>query len=263
MLDVAVSCFYYMNVEHSNKSSINAEIYRIAKDSGFTYGKRRIRRELIKKGIKIGLSKVSRLMKSLAIIVKFPRKKHRYSGADDEALYAPNILNRQFSPETCSTHWVTDVTYIRSHQGWSYLACVLDLATKEVVGYSLSRSPDTNLTLAALDSAIQNRRVDTNQLLVHSDQGCHFSSRAYRQRLRALNITQSMSKRGCCWDNAVMERFFRSLKSERLNGLSFVNHQSIVTEVESYVRFYNYKRIHSGLGYLTPHEKYQQMQKVA
>ncbi|MBU0003602.1 integrase core domain-containing protein, partial [Vibrio anguillarum] len=85
----------------------------------------------------------------------------------------------------------------------------------------------------------------------------------YRHRLQVLNITQSMSKRGCCWDNAVMERFFRSLKSERLNELSFINHQSIVMEVESYIRFYNYKRSHSGIDYLTPNEKYQQMQKVA
>ncbi len=160
----------------------------------FTYGKRRIHRELVKSDVKIGLAKVSRLIKAIEIPVKYPKKRHRYNEVGEESIYAPNILKRQFTPETHNIHWVTDVTYIRSHQGWSYLACVLDLATKEVVGYSLSRSPDTNLTLAALDN---------------------------------------------------------------------VNHQSIVMEVESYIRFYNYKRSHSGIDYLTPNEKYQQMQKVA
>ncbi|MDE1311801.1 IS3 family transposase [Vibrio aestuarianus] len=263
VLGVASSCFYYTRVVCSDETTLHDRIYRIAEDSDFTYGKRRIHRELVKSDVKIGLAKVSRLMKAIEIPVKYPKKRHRYNEVGEESIYAPNILKRQFTPETHNTHWGTDVTYIRSHQGWSYLACVLDLATKEVVGYSLSRSPDTNLTLAALDNAIQKRRADTTQLLLHSDQGCHFSSRAYRHRLQVLNITQSMSKRGCCWDNAVMERFFRSLKSERLNELSFINHQSIVMEVESYIRFYNYKRSHSGIDYLTPNEKYQQMQKVA
>lgn len=175
MLDAASSCFYYTRVVCSDEITLHDRIYRIAENFDFTYGKHRIHRELVKSDDEVG----------------------------EESIYAPNILKRQFTPETHNTHWVTDVIYIRSHQGWSYLACVLDLATKDVVGYSLSRSPDTNLALAALGNAIQKRRADTIQLLLHSDQECHFSSRAYRHRLQVLNITQSMSKRGCCWDNAV------------------------------------------------------------
>lgn len=211
----------------------------------------------------MSLAKTAKLMKGLGIVVKFPKKKHYYPDSGEESIYAPNLLNRQFNPEEHNTHWVTDVTYIRSHQGWSYLACVLDLATKEVVGYALSQSPDTQLTLSALNDAIKKKSPNTNGLIVHSDQGCHFSSHAYRERLKALHITQSMSRRGNCWDNAVMERFFRSLKSERLNYLKFINHQSVVTETESYIRFYNYKRRHSAIEYLTPYEMYQIKQKAA
>ena len=202
-------------------------------------------------------------MKNIGIVVKFPKKKHYYPDSGETSIYAPNLLNREFNPDEHNTHWVTDVTYIRSHQGWSYLACVLDLATKEVVGYALSQSPDTKLTLAALNDAIKKKSPKTSGLIVHSDQGCHFSSHTYRERLKSLNITQSMSRRGNCWDNAVMERFFRSLKSERLNYLKFINHQAVVTEAESYIRFYNYKRRHSGIEYLTPNEMYQKKQKAA
>lgn len=235
----------------------------IASESNHTYGKRRIKEVLKEQGVSISLYKVAKLMNKLNIYVRYPNKKHYYPGYGDEKRYAPNLLNRQFAPKTYNTHWVTDVTYIRSHQGWSYLACVLDLATKEVVGYALSRSPDTKLTLAALNRAIINKKPKTNALMVHSDQGCHFSSYAYRNRLKALNITQSMSRRGNCWDNSVMERFFRTLKSEHLNTLSFTHHQSVVSVVQSYINFYNYTRIHSGLNYMTPHKYYTAMKKVA
>ena len=156
-----------------------------------------------------------------------------------------------------------DITYIRTSQGWSYLACVMDLASKEIVGYALSQSPNTQLVLDALEQAIKVKQLDTTRLLFHSDQGVQYSATAFRQRLSELKITQSMSRRGNCWDNAVMERFFRSLKTERLNHLSFINHQSVVNEVESYSRFYNYKRRHSSLDYMTPHQKYREMENVA
>lgn len=263
ILSVSSSSFYSRKVSRASDESLVSKIKKIAHDSGYTYGKRRIHNELKAFGISISLSRVSKLMKSLGIVVRFPKEKHYYPNSGLEVIYAPNLLKRQFYPSEHNTQWVTDVTYIRSHQGWSYLACVLDLATKEVVGYALSQSPDTHLTLAALDDAIMKKSPKTGSLMVHSDQGCHFSSHAYRNRLKTLGITQSMSRRGNCWDNAVMERFFRSLKSERLNYLKFINHQSVVVETERYIRFYNYKRRHSSIGYLTPHEMYQKKQKVA
>ncbi len=120
---------------------------------------------------------------------------------------------------------VGDITYIRTWQGWSYLACVMDLSTKEVVGYALSQSPNKQLAVEALNNAIKCKQPNTQDLLFHSDQGVQYSASLFRNRLSELNMTQSMSRRGNCWDNAVMERFFRSLKTERLNHLSFINHQ--------------------------------------
>ena len=139
----------------------------------------------------------------------------------------------------------------------------MDLGTREIVGYAISRSPNTDLTLSALNQALQLKAPSTSELLVHSDQGCHFSSNAYRQRLQALAITQSMSRKGNCWDNAPMERFFRSLKSEYLDAQQLSNHQDIINHVERYIRFYNHIRRHSTIDYATPHARYMQLKNVA
>jgi putative transposase len=193
------------------------------------------------------------LIKKADVVAIRPKCKHYY----------PNILKRQFNPDTYNTHLVGDIAYIRTWQGWRYLACVMDLSTKQIVGYSLSQAPNAQLAIEALTNAIKCKQPDTKGLLFHSDQGVQYSASLFRNMLSGLNITQSMSRRGNCWDNAVIERFFRSLKTQRLNHLSFMNHQSVVSTVESYIRFYNYKRRHSGLGYMTPHEKYIEMKKAA
>ena len=139
----------------------------------------------------------------------------------------------------------------------------MDLSTKEVVGYALSQTPNAQLIAEALNNVIKCKQPSTQDLLLHSDRGVQYSASLFRNRLSKLNITQSMSRRGNCWDNAVMKRFFRSLKTERLNHLLFINHQSLVSTVEGYIRFYNYERRHSGLDYMTPHQKYIEMKKAA
>lgn len=164
-----------------------------------------------------------------------------YPDSGEVHVKAPNVLKRQFNPGTINTHWVGDITYIRTHQGWSYLASVLDLGSREVVGWAMSQQPNTKLTKEALKQAIQKQQPDTTELLFHSDQGVQYSSTSYVDYLELFGITQSMSRRGNCWDNSVMERFFRSLKTERLNQLSFMNHLSVVQIVEQYINFYNYK----------------------
>lgn len=190
-------------------------------------------------------------------------KRHYYLSSGKAHRYAANLLKRQFTPATHNSHYVGDITYIRHHHGWSYLACVLDLSTKEIIGFALSTKPDSALAKMALNNAIERQLPNTNNLMFHSDQGCQYSSKEFRTHLSDLNITQSMSRRGNCLDNAVMERFFRSLKTERLNHLSFINHQAVIDEVESYIQFYNYCRRHSSIGYFTPHQKCNELKNTA
>lgn len=259
-----MSSYYYVPTEpNEQEHALLTAIESIAEDSGNTYGKRRIHAELNALEHTIGVYKTATLMKKLNITAIKPKKKHYYPHSGDEHKYAPNLLKRQFNPDTHNTHWVGDITYIRNNQGWSYLACVLDLSTKEIVGYALSTSPNADLAMAALNNAIKRQQPALNKLMFHSDQGCQYSAASFRDRLSQLKITQSMSRRGNCWDNAVMERFFRSLKTERLNSLSFINHHSVVSEVDNYIQFYNYKRRHSALDYMTPHQKYNKLKNAA
>lgn len=238
------------------------DIEAISAASGHTYGKRRIKLDLNALGHQVGIYKTKRLMDQATIKVIIPRKRHYYPAKVKAADYAPNLLNRNFNPACKNTHWVGDITYISNHLGWSYLATVLDLHTKEIVGWALSQRPDAHLARQALTNAIKQQQPDTHALLFHSDQGTQYAANSFRSYLMLHGITQSMSRRGNCWDNAVMERFFRSLKTERLHHLTFINHQAVISAVNRYIHFYNYKRRHSAIGYLTPHQK-SKLHKVA
>ncbi|WP_127471317.1 IS3 family transposase [Thiomicrorhabdus aquaedulcis] len=196
------------------------------------------------------------------VVAKRPKKPHYYP-VGKELPNIPNHLNREFNPPNINTHWVGDITYIRSHQGWSYLATVMDLGNKEIVGYEISKTPDAQLAKRALINAIAKHQPDTTQLMFHSDQGVQYTANLFKDCLALHKITQSMSRRGNCWDDAVQERFFRNLKTEYLNDLSFINHQSVVDAVEKYIGFYNHKRLNSAIDYLTPVQKRLEMQKLA
>jgi len=239
------------------------KIKSIANETNNSYGKRRMNVELLNNGLDIGLHQTASLMKKAGVVAIRPMKRHYYPNNGLEDKYFPNLLNREFRPGTLNTHWVGDITYIKTHQGWSYLACVLDLGSKEIVGYALSQTPNAQLAKEALTHAIKMQKPDTSQLMFHSDQGVQYSAHLFVNYLKKLKITQSMSRRGNCWDNAVMERFFRNLKTERLNPLSFINHRSAVKVILSYIRFYNYKRLNSAVDYLTPNQKSQKMKKAA
>ena len=259
------STYYYSAIQTTVPASkkVLDDIADIVKLTDNTYGRRRMRVELNKLGYPIGVYKTAALMKEAKVTARTPKKQHYYPNNGDERRYAPNLLKRQFNPETLNTHWVGDITYIRTNQGWSYLACVLDLGSREIVGWAVSQSPDAKLAKAALDDAIKKQRPRFKKLMFHSDQGVQYSANLFTRRLMRLKITQSMSRRGNCWDNAVIERFFRSLKSERLNHLLFINHDSLVHCIEKYIRFYNYKRLHSANDYLTPVQKANELKKLA
>ena len=175
--------------------------------------------------------------------------------SDPSKIPAPNILDQTFTADAPNQKWVTDITYLPTQLGWVYLAVVLDLFSRKVVGWSISDSLATPLVSAALRNAIQARRPDTHSLLHHSDRGSQYTSDDYQQTLRTLNITCSMSRTGCCYDNAVMERFFWSLKHEWTKFEDFADINQTRTSVFQYIEtFYNSKRIHQTLGYQTPDE---------
>ena len=166
-----------------------------------------------------------------------------------------NIVDRAFDVKAPNRVWCTDVTYIWTGQQWSYLAVVLDLFARRPVGWAMSNNPDTALTLNALDIAYQARGKPKN-VIVHSDQGCHFTSKTYRKRLKRYGMIHSMSRRGNCWDNAPMERFFRSLKSEWMPKAGWPTPLEAKHAVNNYIcRYYNRYRPHQHNDGLSPMQK--------
>ena len=262
LFDIPLTSYYYKPVKQPDYDKVLNAMKQIHTDNLESYGKRRMSKALKKQGHNIGVFKAARLMKDAFIVAKVPKKPHYYPSGK-QMPNIPNLLKRQFNQDNVNTHWVGDITYIRNHQGWSYLATVLDLGTREIVGYHLSQTPDATLAKQALLHAIQMQQPDTKQLMFHSDQGVQYSAHLFKDTLKLHKITQSMSRRGNCWDNSVQERFFRSLKSEYLNSLSFINHQSVVIAVNHYIRYYNYKRLNSAIDYSTPEQKRKELLKVA
>ena len=265
LLKLPRSSYYYQikdSLVDDNTSTMIKFIKQTAIEVGHTYGKRRMRVSLNNQGYNIGLCQTATLMKKANIIAICPRKRHYYPNAGTIHKKADNLLNREFEQQSINTHWVGDITYIKTYQGWSYLASVLDLGSKQLVGWALSKHPNAQLAKDALSNAVARHQPNTSTLMFHSDQGVQYCANAFAQYCKSKSITQSMSRRGNCWDNAVMERFFRSLKTEKLNYQSFINHREVVQNVESYIYFYNYKRIHSAIRYLTPAEKMAELKKA-
>jgi putative transposase len=175
--------------------------------------------------------------------------------ADPSKSPAQNKLDRNFTADAPNRKWVTDITFLRTKTGWAYLAVVIDLFGRKVIGWSIGSSLATELVSAALRSAIESRRPDGKRLLHHSDRGCQYTSDAYQKTLRTLGIECSMSRTGNCYDNAAMERFFWSLKHEWTNHETFANLEEARLSVFKYIEtFYNPVRIHQALGYLSPNQ---------
>ena len=246
----------------ANKVKLRAAVRHIHADVDATYGSRRMQAELNAQGFVVGRYKVRGLMQGLQLKAKRP-KQHRYPIAGKPSQIAPNCLNRQFNPSNTNTHWTGDITYIRTSQGWLYLAIVLDLYSRRVVSWAFSSQPNSELSIRAINLAVQLRRPQQS-VLFHSDQGVQYSSDVFRQALTQYNITASMSRRGNCLDNAVTERFFRSLKSERVNYKQYKTRADGMVDIADYIEsFYNQKRRHSTLGNISPVEYEARQQNIA
>ncbi len=219
-----------------------------------TYGSPRIHRDLREEGHRVSRKRVARLMQELGLE---GRRKRRFRATTDSRHrfpVAPNLLMRDFDVEAANTAWATDITYLATREGWLYLAVILDLFSRRVVGYAMSERIDRALVLEALHTALL-QRPEVRDLIHHSDRGSQYASHDYREALDAAGITCSMSRRADCWDNAVIESFFGTLKQELLYELPLQTHAGTRKVVAEYIEdFYNVRRRHSSLDYLSPIE---------
>lgn len=194
-----------------------------------------------------------------------PRRKRRFRATTDsnhKLPIAPNILDREFSPETADEVWVSDITYIETGQGWMYLCVFIDLYSRMVVGWRMSNRMTAELITEAFEMGVQAR--GRAPIVAHSDRGSQYASWLFTDLLKQYDTLQSMSRRGNCWDNAVAESFFAALKCELVYRKTFETRIHAAIAVSDYIQnFYNNRRLHSALGFITPWEKVQKGKKVA
>ncbi|MBC8036571.1 MAG: IS3 family transposase [Rhizobiales bacterium] len=237
---------------------IQQAVQQVHADSYGNYGSYKVARQLAQRPELESACRntVAKAMRELGLKSRISRAfTPTTTQADPAKQPAPNQLAQDFTATAPNRKWVTDITYLPTAEGWVYLAVVLDLFSRKVVGWALSNSLATELVSAALRQAVESRRPVGQHLLHHSDRGCQYTSDAYQQTLRTLGIQCSMSRTGCCYDNAVMERFFWSLKHEWTNHEIFPNLEEARLSVFRYIEtFYNPQRLHQTLGYLSPNQ---------
>jgi len=215
-------------------------------------GSRMLAKQLREEGFTIGRDRTRRLMKVLKLKVKQKRKYKVTTDSQHHLPVAENVLNREFSPQAPNQAWGTDITYLWTQEGWIYLAVVIDLYSRRVVGWSMDRRMKKALVIRALMMAI-NLRQPPPGLIHHSDRGSQYASHRYQALLKQHGMICSMSRKGNCWDNAPVERFFSSLKREWTGDRLYPTRQAAIADVREYVAvYYNSMRLHSTLGYITP-----------
>jgi putative transposase len=223
-------------------------------ESGAVYGYRKVSDDLRDLGEQCGINRVHRIMRAAGLRSQTGYGKRRFKRGGSPSVVAPNHLQRQFDVTEPNKVWVTDITYIRTHEGWLYLAAVLDLFSRQVIGWSMGSRMDRELALNALLMAVW-RRQPKQTVMVHSDQGSQFSSYDWRDFLKAHNLEQSMSRRGNCHDNAVAESFFQLLKRERIRRRIYATRHEAKQDIFDYIEmFYNPKRRHSFSNDMSPAE---------
>ena len=218
------------------------------------YGSPRVHRELRAHGVRVGKKRIERLMRENGLVARQKRRFVHTTDSRHPHPIAPNLLDRDFDPKTANTAWAGDVTYIATGEGWLYLAVLLDLFSRRVVGWATSAVNDRQLALDALSHALRSRRPPPG-LVHHTDRGSPYASDEYRKALADSGIVASMSRTGDCYDNAVSESFFATLKAEHVDHEDFATRAIGTASIGDYVeRFYNTARRHSHLGYVSPIE---------
>jgi transposase InsO family protein len=232
--------------------ALSARIRAVYAESRQSYGSPRVLRELQNQGVRTSKRRVERAMRGMGLQARAPRCFRVTTASDPTHAVEPNRLARDFTASKPNERWVTDITYVRTDEGWCYLAIILDLFSRSVVGWALDATLSTTLPLRALDMAIRRRRP-ARGLLHHSDRGCQYTSGDYRGVLEGLGVVISMSRKGNCWDNAVAESFFSTLKVELIHRRRWADRLELRSALFEYLEvFYNRRRLHSSLGYKTP-----------
>jgi putative transposase len=233
---------------------MQAAVREIAEASDDSYGSRRMKRALNALGYPVGRYKARSLMREAGVRVRYRKKYKVTTNSNHKKPVFKNVLEREFTVEKPDLVYVSDITYIWTQEGWLYLAVFIDLFSRRVVGWSMGSRMKARLVTDALRMALWRRRPEAG-LIVHSDRGSQYASKAYRRLLRANDFVGSMSRKGDCWDNAVAESFFASLKKERVQWKHYQTRAEAQRDILDYiVMFYNSQRLHSTLDYTSPND---------
>ena len=239
---------------------LRAAIVRVWEGSKQMYGSPRIHRGLLGEGWQVSRQRIARLMRKMGISSRIRKKWVATTDSNHRWPVAANLLDRKFSPRGLSQVWVSDITYIASEQGWLYLTTVMDLADRQILGWSLSRDMSASQTSVAAFRQAVTRRAPAAGMIFHSDQGGQYACGEFTQMLNAHKITQSMSRKGNCWDNAPAESFFKTLKYELDMPDRYESYQQARTAIFEFIEiWYNRKRLHSALNYQSPAQAEQKL----
>jgi putative transposase len=267
LLDVSRSGYLQWRVRPPSdrawaNARLDAQVAAVHGESGRTYGRLRIQRALRARGVHAGHERIrcSLIRQQLRSVYRRPYRvttdsKHAHP-------VAANVLERRFAGWKPDEAWVSDITYIPTAEGWLYLACVLDLGTRSIVGWSMAERLKTQVASDAISMAYLHRKPPAG-LISHSDRGVQYASGDYRKLLSDLGMVQSMSRRANCWDNAAMESFFKTLKVERIDRMRYDTRAQARLDIVDWIEgFYNQRRIHSSIGYRTPAEVERELMAV-
>ncbi len=262
LLKVSRSAYYADRVSRPSSheqrdTELTAKIITIHDESALTYGSPRVHRELLEQGQRCSRKRVVRLMQAADRHGRLPKRWKKTTVPDPDANSRPDLIGRDFAidpdqPRPLNTRWCGDITYIHTWQGWLYLATVIDLASRRVVGWATADHLRTDLVADALTDAV-NRRRPAPGVVFHSDRGCQYTSTQYANLATDLGVTLSVGRKGQCWDNAVAESFFATLKTELIHRRAWPTHKAATSAIFSYIEgWYNTRRRHSTLGYRSP-----------
>jgi putative transposase len=229
-------------------------IREVFTESKERYGSPRVTAELKRRGISCNRKRIARLMNKYGIEARVFRKYRNTTNSDHQKEKSQNILGREFTRQKRNEVWTSDITYIRTKEGWLYLAAVLDIYSRKVVGWKLDKNLNSDLVEKALENALIDRKVESG-IIFHSDQGIQYASESFRKMLSDHGFIQSMSRKGNCYDNAITETFFHTLKTELIHRAKYETREEARRSIFEYIEiFYNRKRLHSAIGYCSPVE---------